>query len=127
MPLYMLLSRLECSRGEGFYPPSALRPTTTTPPMNKQYNENERGAKSGINTYGSKQKRYGGQNGKNKNDRDNLGRALGVVAEDMVDLVELAVAQGFLVDEGLGGRVAHHLHVEDVFDEAGGGAERGDN
>lgn len=45
----------------------------------------------------------------------------------MVDLLELAVAQGLLVDEGLdvvGG--AHHLDVEDGFLEAGGRrAERG--
>jgi len=69
-----------------------------------------------------------GEHGKHEEERDDFGRALGVRAEDVVNLLELSVAQGLLV---LGGSLRRgvelNLHIEDGSVEALGGSEGGEH
>jgi len=56
-------------------------------------------------THANEQCRDRGQHGQREDGRDDLGRVLGVGAENVVDLFALAVAQGLLVHDGRQARV----------------------
>lgn len=83
----------------------------------------------GVNeqTYGNEETRNCGQDGEHEYQRHDLGGALGVGPEDMVDLLELAVPERLLVGGRRGDRIAGYLDVEDFLLEAFGGAEGGDH
>lgn len=76
-------------------------------------------------TYTDEENRQRGQHGEHEDGRDDLGRVLGIGAEDVVDLGLLAVAQGRLVDDGRRVGVAGQLDVEEGLVEALRGSEAG--
>lgn len=80
-----------------------------------------------MRTYAHEKNGDRGQNGHDKGQRDDLGRAAGVLAEDVVDLGLLAVADGSVVGRGRGRGVAPHVEVEDGSVEGLGGAEGADD
>lgn len=76
-----------------------------------------------VYTYANKQHWNRGHDGERKEQRDNLGGVLGVVAEDVMDLGLLAVSQGRLVGR-LGGNILKvEVDVEDGGEGTSGRAE----
>jgi hypothetical protein len=80
-----------------------------------------------IQTYANEQGRDGGQDRQSKEQRDHLGRAAGVGAEDVMNLGLLAVPQRLLVGWGRGARVKLDLDVENRCVETLRGPERADD
>lgn len=78
-------------------------------------------------TYAKQQSRHSGHDPKREHQRDDLGRALGVRLEDVVDFGLLAVADGLLVRGPWRVGVELGLEVEEVRVQALGGAEGGDD
>lgn len=79
-------------------------------------------------TYTAPDSRNGSHDGEREGGRHDLGRGLLAGAEDVVDLLELAVAQGLLVGQRLGVvRGTHHRDVEGGGLQARGRPERPDH
>lgn len=78
-------------------------------------------------TYADEERGQRGDHGHREEERDHLGRALRVGAEDVMDLGLLAVSEGLLVGRRREGRVRFNLDLEDGRVEALRRTERGED
>ncbi len=78
-------------------------------------------------SYADEESRDGSQHSQRKGQRDDLGGAAGVRAEDVVNLGLFAIAEGLLVLWGRRVRIGLDLDIENRRDEALCGAEGGNN
>lgn len=76
-----------------------------------------------VRTYSSEKNRHSGQNCKNEEHRNDLGTALGICSEDVVDLLQLSISQRLLVFRQWRIGVRLDVQIEDMVAKCLGGAE----